>query len=208
MKKILYLLTLAIFLPLSAKANVFLHPAQSVNLLNIKNSIPQPEIVRGNFKQTKLIKDLNKNFISSGKFLFSKERGIYWDMQKPFSIINSFTKEGLITNENGKKTLVEANKSPAFKEISDIFQLVFTADVDKLKDHFEIFFTKNKESWMLGLKSKNEAIKSVATKITITGNKFVSKIILEEEGGDLTTIEFSNLNQKPLSKSEDSYFKL
>ncbi|MFT5702804.1 MAG: outer membrane lipoprotein-sorting protein [Rickettsiales bacterium] len=211
-KKLIFLLALIALNPLPAMADVFDHPVKNEDLQMVKSSIPEPEILRGDFKQTKILQDLDRDFISYGKFIFTKKDGLYWHMKKPFELINVFTKNGLMSIEDGQKNLISAEESPIFKEISEIFQTILVADVDRLKDHFEIFFTQNNQNWILGLEAKNEAVKNVANKITITGKDFVTKIILEEQAlgetkCDLTIIEFSNLSQNKLTQDEENYFQ-
>lgn len=212
MKKFIFLITLALFFSSPAKAvqdNVFLHPVKNENLGEVKKSIPKPSILRGNFEQTKIMKGLDKNFISTGTFVFAGNKGLYWNMQKPFSSIIVFTKNGLMQIEDGKKNLLEADKKPVFGELANIFQTIFVADTEKLKEYFDIFFVKNNQEWTLGLKPKDNIMKNVASKITITGKAYANKIVLEEQYGDSTIIKFKNisLNPQKLTQNEENYFK-
>ncbi len=207
-KKFIFLIILTLLSPALARANVFMYPVKNENLGELKKSIQTASALRGNFKQIKSMKGLDKNFISTGQFIFIEKKGLYWQMQKPFLSTIIFTKNGLMTIEDGDKKLLAADQKPVFQELSDIFQAVFASDPEKLQDYFDIFFTKNNQNWTLGLKPKNDIIKNIASKITITGKNQATQIILEEQSGDAMTIKFRNVSLNPkLTKNEENYFQ-
>ena len=41
-------------------------------------------LTMGDFKQTRTIKKMNREFISTGSFAIDREAGIVWDTRKPF----------------------------------------------------------------------------------------------------------------------------
>lgn len=191
------------------EANIFKHPSPIENLANIEKTIPQPEFLRGDFEQIKTIKGSPKKFISNGSFIFSKKDGLYWNTKKPFSSIIIFTKNSLLKIEDGNKEIVSADSSPFFLEFSQIFQSIFSGETKEIQHNFNIFFTKQVNTWVLGLRPNSNVIKNIITEIVIKGEKNAQEILLKEQHGDSTLIKFKNVNsqQKPLSKDEEKYFR-
>ena len=207
---IILLLSLTFFVKevKARETNIFNYPLKTENFANIQKIIPQPSIIHGNFEQIKTINDSNRKFISTGKFIFSKENGLYWHNQKPFSSIIVFTKNGLLKIEDGTKKIISADDKPFFQEFSQIFQSIFSGNPEKLKDNFDIFFTQDNKGWVLGLKSNNEIIKNIITEITIKGNQYIKEIELKEQFGDITLIKMNNvILSKKLTQNEENYFK-
>ncbi len=207
-RRFIFLVTLTLFFPSLARADVFMHPIKNENLGELKDSVPSALILRGDFEQTKHMKGLDKNFVSQGRFIFVEKKGLYWQMQKPFLSTIIFAQNGLMTIEDDNKKLLVTDQKPILQELSDIFQAIFASNPEKLKDYFDIFFIKNNQNWTLGLKPKNDIIKNIASKITILGKDYATQIVLEEQSGDSTIIKFRNVSLNPkLTKNEENYFK-
>lgn len=188
--------------------DVFSHQIATDKVEMIRQEIPQLAILRGNFAQEKTIKDIDKKFITNGKFIFVNERGLYWRTIKPVSSVMVFSKNGIAKIENEKKDVLPLGNNTAFQEFSQIFQSIFAGDTKILSSNFEIFFKKSQNHWILGLKPTNETIKDSLRTITITGDSCAREIIITEYHGDITKIKFSKIDsaQKPLTKDEAEYF--
>ena len=188
--------------------NVFDYKIDKNNISILEKNLPHPNILRGNFKQIKTLKEIDKKFISTGSFIFSKEDGVVWKIQKPFISNLVFTKDKLMTIDNqGKKTIIENNKS-VFSEISNIFQSLFVGDYSKMAEYFQIFFFQNQNGWIIGLEPNSEVIRDAIKRIIIKGKDNVQEILLEEEFDDKILIKFTNVSSKPnqLTKNEKDYF--
>lgn len=196
-------LFLILIFPLATSAHeVFRHPVKDIKAL--EKTLPQPEFLRGNFEQVKTVADLKKKFNSRGKFIFSKEKGLYLQTQKPFSSTIIFTQHGILKIEGGERTVVE--QQPVLKEFSDIFRSVFSGDNKKLQENFEIFFMSTKTGWILGLRPNNKFIKDSIKEITLKGQNQIKEIMIYEQSEDTMLIKFDNIKTAPLTKNEEAYF--
>jgi hypothetical protein len=68
-------------------AAVFDHPVNATSKQELSSALLQMtrhEVVTGVFKQTKSIKKLNRDFVSTGTFRISKTSGVVWKTEKPF----------------------------------------------------------------------------------------------------------------------------
>lgn len=197
--------------PLSAsELDVFKFPLKSQDIASLKHKIPQTELLRGDFVQKKRMKGFSKEFNSRGKFIFSKQKGLYWEVQKPFEDIYIFTPQGLLQfDDNGQKKQLPSSTHPFFKELSKAFRAAFSGE--ELQKYFQTFYTpKNSQGqgWVLGLKPKTSSMNEFMSEMILVGDKHLEKITFKESNGDTTQIEFSkvDLNPKSLNKNENDYF--
>jgi hypothetical protein len=202
------ILSVLLFLTFSATANadVFQHPLLAQNASAVEKQIPQPEILKTEFKQIKKIAGLQKDLISSGKLIYAKDKGFSWEISKPFAVTYILTQKGLMQIEDGKKTLISADKQAFFNEFSQILQSIFSGKYEQLSQHFTLFFTGDAKQWNLGLRPTDKTVQSVITEISVTGGKNTERIFIKEQNGDTTEIKLSNnLPQKLTSEEENSF---
>jgi hypothetical protein len=206
MKKLL--LALLLIISANANANVFDHPLQSQDIANVKATIPVSSILISDFKQVKKVHGIEKPLPSSGKMIYAAERGLYWQILKPFEVVYVFTPKGMLQQEDGEKTIIPAEEYPLFMEFSQIFQSIFSGDYDELAKYFDVFYTNNNGKWTLGLRPLNIIIMTVVTDITITGGKNIETISFTETNGDSTKIQLLNVDAsaKTLRKEQENYF--
>lgn len=193
---IILLLTFSAASANAAGADVFNYPVDPNNMAQFKNNFVRPQFLRGNFTQTKVLKEINRKFVTKGEFVFSIKDGLAWKTKEPFENNLIFTRDKLIKVEaDGTKTVLDNNQA-AFQEISGIFQALFSADYVKLEEYFKIYLAKDQNKWIIGLKPNSETISQVVNRITLRFGTTVEQILLEEENGDYTLIEFSNVKTR------------
>jgi hypothetical protein len=203
MKKIA-LLTLTLLWSLSANAALFDHPVTDGAI--IEQQIPQPEIYKSDFTQIKKISGLQKDLKSSGKIMYAKNKGFYFEIHKPFAATYIFTKKGLMQIEDGQKNIISADKQPFFHEFSEILQSIFSGKYDQLSKHFDVYFEQQGKKWTLGLRPTNSTVNSVITEIIVTGSKNTETVTFKEKNGDTTQIKLSNNGKPQLTGEEENYF--
>lgn len=160
---------------------------------NMVSSIKKP-VIRGQFKQTKFIPKLNRNFTSNGSFLIASNKGIILNVQKPFTSTLIITKEKIIQKSaSGKKESLKAEDTPSFIHFSEMMISLFSKKPENLYTHFSVFFKMNSQSWDLGLVPKDQSVRSVILSIELSGeNDFPHKMILNNADGSKTQYDFLN----------------
>ncbi len=206
MKKLLLFIIVQSLISLSAYADVFSYPVKNEDIANIEKTIPQPKILKTDFRQTKKINGLQKDLNSSGKMIYAKEKGFYWKINKPFEVTYIFTPKGLIQIENDEKKLIPAESNAFFNEFSGILQSIFSGKYEQLSKHFDVFFVREGKRWTLGLRPTNKTVKGVITEISVTGSQNTENILFKESNGDSTKIQLYNLGKSQLTDAENNYF--
>lgn len=147
----------------------------------------------GNFKQTRSIKKLNREFVSTGSFAIDRDAGILWDTQKPFASVLWVGDNSIVqwdSARNAKKTM-SAKDTPVFAEFSKTIQSVFSGKFDELDRNFKIFFEQSGENFSVGLVPKEKAVARVIASILLEGRAELEKVTIVDGEGNPVVYEFS-----------------
>lgn len=176
-------------------SSVMQYPLQQAEKASFEKKIVEwikKPVIRGQFKQTKSIPKLNRNFISNGTFLIASDKGLILNVQKPFISTMIITREMIIQkNASGKKETLKAKDTPSFIHFSEMMISLFSKKPENLYTHFSVFFNMNNQSWDLGLVPKDPSVRSVIFSIELSGeNDFPHKMILNNADGSKTQYDF------------------
>ncbi len=160
---------------------VFFRAALGLELseLNIKT-----DNVSGKFNEKMVISGFDNDFVSSGEFEI-KNGELLWAIKKPVQNTIKINSHGVFELINGKWV---KQRDALFDK--DIFLAITKLEFDKLNKDFNITINGSKQNWKITLIPKNKLMKEVFSKITIIGDKFVRKIVINSVNGDETTDEF------------------
>lgn len=159
--------------------------------------------IQTDFKQQKHLSFLANDITSSGKMFLTQDGKLKWAYIKPnkYSII--FTKNQIIINDNGEKSIVKGNQK-MFQKLSHV---IAGSVSGKLFDdnEFKISYFKSNTTYRVKLLPKDKVLMSYIKAVNLyfkKGNGTVQKVKLVEPSGDYTLIQFLNkkLNE-PISPS-------
>ena len=189
------LLVLALSMSLSMAA-VFDHPVNATSKQELSSALLQMtrhEVVTGDFKQTKSIKKLNRDFVSTGTFRISKTSGIVWKTQKPFPSELTVSDAGISErNVNGQVRVISSNDNPVFVQFSKTIQAVFSGNLSELETNFNIFCEKTSNGYMVGLVPREKAVQKVSANIVMDVSENLEKVVITDGEGSPVVYEFSN----------------
>jgi hypothetical protein len=174
----------------------------TAHTLSAVEGLQQVALIRGDFRQRKNLKILKRPFLSSGRFVFSKQNGLYWEIVEPLPNAYLISKKGM--RPVSADTAVE---SPFADSIGRLFSSVLGADMKALQEHFDIYYRNAADHWQIGLKPSNRHIAAFISSIEITGDKYIDGIRIVETGGDTTDIAFSAVTEDLPAGAEAQYFK-
>lgn len=161
-KKILLCIIFSFFQILASENVIWNYPLKKENTGAMENAFkPMTSnlVIRGTFKQTKNIPQLNKNFISNGNFVIAKNNGILWITEKPFANKLAISDSKMIQeNESGVRSEMNMKKNIIFAQISKTIQSVFMGNTTKLLEEFKVFFQKNGKQWTIGLIDRKSVV--------------------------------------------------
>lgn len=162
-------------------------------LLKSMTVLTESPLTVGYFKQTRSIKKLNREFVSTGAFAIDRDAGILWDTQKPFASVLWVGDNSIVqwdSARNTKKTM-SAKDNPVFAEFSKTIQSVFSGKFDELERNFKIFFEQSGETFSVGLVPKEKAVARVIASITLEGRAELEKVTIVDGETNPVVYEFS-----------------
>lgn len=179
-----------------ACATVFDHPVKMESqkeLVGFLSEMTSYEMIEGNFKQTKSIKKLNRDFVSTGKFLIWNGVGIYWVTQKPFESFLQVNDSGVAQwDDKGNKKEISTKENPVFAEFSKTIWSVFSGNVKEMEKNFEVYFEKSAKNVSIGLVPRETAVRKVIANLVMEGSRNLEKVTITDGDGNLVVYEFSN----------------
>jgi hypothetical protein len=100
--------------------------------------------------------------------------------------------------------LLDAAASPGTAAVNALLMALVAGDLPALADSFTLEETLAADGrWQLVLVPRKDALRQVFTRITLAGDRFVREVVIEEAGGDATTLRFLALTDEPATASAD-----
>lgn len=152
--------------------------------------LQKPQNVQGDFVQQRFLKSLAKPITTSGEFALVKEKGLLWQMQKPFATSLKVTPEGIL-QWNGNQW-VSSKKMGQSEQIA-LFLGLLGGDLSTLSSQFDLALSGSSKQWQLKLTPKSLLMKQIFQHIDLQGDQQVKQIELMEKQGDRTVIQFNKL---------------
>lgn len=169
---------------------------------SISQRIEKPMVLRGQFKQQKQLKGLQKPLLSSGKFVLSRDYGLLWQTLKPFASDLKLNKQEISASQNGTTQFkLDAGQQANIGMITSMIFSLLNGDFSHLQDNFSIQAQQQGNTWQLLLLPKHAAWKQFLTKIDLSGQQYVEHILLSEANGDITQIDLHNQTDQPAQLS-------
>lgn len=184
--------------------------AHAALLDEVKARVTLKDSQRGEFRQEKRIANLSKPLVSSGEFIYLKDKGLLWQIAKPYPSDAIITGETLIQRVKGKTIVrVDAKSQPGYSAVSRIFMALVGSDWGALEQDFTISGKVDGKNWQLELTPKGGLFASFAKTLTLTGSTALTQLNIAEKNGDSTHYTFSNVTAAgKLSAEEDNKFSL
>jgi hypothetical protein len=170
-------------------------PAWGDDLIDgIRSCLGNPEVVRGEFEQKKVIEALGRPLISRGDFVFVRDHGVVWRTHTPFAQTLRLTRTS-ITQEQGGQVLfkLSADREPAIRAMSEILLPLFGAKFSQLEKHFQISGEVKGKSWRVVLDPSPAVPLQVFRQIRLEGTSHIQRVELMDANGDRTEIRFSHV---------------
>jgi outer membrane lipoprotein-sorting protein len=152
-------------------------------------------VLKGEFEQTKTLKGFRNPLVSHGEFLVARGQGVWWHTQQPFESTLVVTKTRLFTrNADGSaNNLMDAQAEPGVKQVNELIFSLLAADIDVLADKFNVVAQPvGATGWTLTLTPRDANIAKFLVRATLTGERDVQTVRIEEARGDATQIRFSH----------------
>ena len=187
-----------------AMASVFDHPMDATSkqvLARILTQMNRHNTVTGDFKQTKSIKKLNRDFVTTGTFRISKTAGIVWKTQKPFPSEMTVSDDGITErNASGQVRTISTKDNPVFAQISTTIQALFSGNLSELETRFNIYYLTladggeygDKSCHKIGLVPREASVRKMIANIEMDVSDHLDKVVITDGEGSPVIYEFTN----------------
>lgn len=183
----------------------------SAGFVEVSQQLQKVSLLRADFREEKKLKALQRPMKSSGKFLVASEHGLFWQTQIPRDRVFVITPKGISQLSEGNQTVsVKTEDQPIIHSFTEMFMAMFTGDTSVLQSKFHLYFTGDAAQWTLGLVPKGRMMSKMIHHIVLQGGETLEEVDIVETGGDMTHIDFSNVqvNGPSLKPEESAYFDL
>jgi hypothetical protein len=151
-------------------------------------------VLKGEFEQSKTLKGFKNPLVSHGEFLVARGQGVWWHTQQPFESTLVVTKTRLFTRaaDGSSDNLMDAQTEPGLAQVNELIFSLLAADLDVLTDKFTVAAQPvGATGWTLTLTPRDANIARFLVRATLTGERDVQTVRIEEARGDATQIRFS-----------------
>lgn len=181
-------------------------PAWAAEGEGVAARLAQPPVLRGQFEQSKQLQGFKHPLVSRGDFLLVRDRGVAWDTREPFASTTLLTRDRLLTRlpDGSQRVLLDTAGSPGMAAVNALLMALVAGDLPALAERFRLEESLAGDgAWTLVLWPKDAGLQQVFTRITLRGDRFVREVLIEEAGGDVTTLRFVALGDTPAVPSAD-----
>lgn len=206
----LLLVALALGAPCLTTAPAAAEPAAAAAnddvLLAIKARLHTFEALQGKFEQEKQLAKIKKPLKSRGRFALKRRQGVVWRTEAPIQSLLVMTRDAVRVIKNDKTVVsIDISEQPGLRLMGKIVFAVFAADVEEIKQSFEIVSGQAKagEPWSVALKPRDATVAKVISRISLTGSDHVETLEIVEQNSDITRIRFADLDSTHPLTDED-----
>ena len=166
----------------------------------IAAKLAAPEVLRGNFEQTREIAMLSKPLESSGRFLLS-DMGLYWQQDRPVASVMIADADRLLQSVgDGALRSIDVAKNPVVLSFSQSFLSIFSGGEEGLRENFDVEFKPAGDesgTWEIILTPTRFPMSEAVESIILTGREYIETLTVINRTSDKTVIHFSELQTNP-----------
>lgn len=197
MRKDILIFCLLAFMPLALMAQTKLNTTQKDQVVaKINKSTAAMQSMQCTFKQTKSMKMLSKQMVSSGMMYFKRPSKLRWQYTTPYDY--TFIMNGdKVKIKSAKSTKnVNMQRDKMFKHITNIILSTMTGDGLKNSADFNTEIFQSASGHFARLYPKKKELKQIYKVIELYFNKdltMVSSVKMEEKTGDVTVVKLNDV---------------
>lgn len=185
-----------------------LHAHADELLDGILKRLAEPAVIRAQFVQERLLADLARPSISSGRIAVSRRDGLLWRVESPVRVTLAFTPSEIVeTGPDGVRRLRGQGRSVE-TQIGRVMRGILGADAETLRTSFEATASGSLERWTIRLAPRPREMARMLREIRLAGARRLESIEVEETNGNLNTIRMRQFSvADELTPEELGYFK-
>ncbi len=184
--------------------------AQNTKLKQVFSQLAATPVVRANFEQQKKLASLNKTYVSKGEVLFSKNQGVLWQIQSPVKADLIVTPRKLVQKTQRTSSQIAVDKTP-YGSVATMFLQLMSGNETALAKNFNVVSANyTPAQWNVVLTPKSSLFKKLFVRVDAQGQRYVNRIVIQEQANNSTVIRFSQQSAQPqtLTAAENALFQL
>ena len=173
----------------------------------VRQRLQLAPVVQGAFEQTKTIKGFHNALQSHGEFMVARGQGVWWHTQQPFESTLVVTRSRIFTRapDGTSSNVADAQAEPGLRQVNELVFSLLSADLDALADRFTVDAQAvGATGWTLTLTPRDANVAKFLAKATISGDRFVQAVRIDEARGDTTQIRFSRQSPSDALSTADA----
>ena len=181
----------------------------AIPVAKIQAMLAKPAIMCGHFDQTKQLAGMKKPLASEGRFCVIAGKGVLWRTLKPFPSTLRLTRDEIVNYQGDRVAMrLDAKTEPTVRVINNVLFSLLSGDLGQLDTLFEGDGVADANGWNVSLKPRQAALEKAIGAIKLEGGAYVKSIVMNEGGGDRTTIVFSGVQagEGAMTKEEAALF--
>ena len=183
---------------------------QALTLEQLQQRFSQYSVIRANFIQDRTIQGFNQSLHSTGKMIISKDLGLWWQQQTPFVMtlkMNEQRMQQIVGQQPAQ--IISADDQPQLFQFNTLLAAIFNADRTTLEKNFQLNLSESDhdQQWQLVLIPQSAPLDKIFKQITLNGDQYLAKIVIDDKQNDKTTIVFTEQQTSPLTEHEKRLFE-
>mgnify|MGYP006282811229 CR=1 FL=1 len=146
------------------------------------------EIAAGAFTQRRELPDLERAIESRGRFVYHRERGLYWAVEAP--VASELVIDATGVYQQGER--VEG--AGALAAVRPLFRGLFGGELENLREDFRIERLAPESGWEVVLTPRGGALAGAIERIVLAGGERPRRVMIAAADGSRTVLEFSEVD--------------
>ena len=197
-----FLRTLCVLVMLAAVAPAI----AATDVEAVKQRVAKVDVLRGEFTQEKQVAGFKNPLRSQGRFVLAQDHGVIWTTLKPFPSEVVVTRDRILSRQSDGSSRVELDgrQQPAMRSVNAIMFALMSGDAQALSAQFTVKVeVLPGNAWKMQLTPRSAMLGKVFAQLTLSGDRYVREVQINEANQDVTRIHFAGMSDTPATLSTD-----
>lgn len=172
----------------------------------VKQRVAKVNVLRGEFSQEKQVAGFKNPLRSQGRFVLAQDHGVIWTTLKPFPSEVVVTRDRILSRQSDGSSRVELDgrQQPAMRSVNAIMFALMSGDAQALSAQFTVKVeVLPGNAWKMQLTPRSAMLGKVFAQLTLSGDRYVREVQINEANQDVTRIQFAGMSDTPATLSTD-----
>jgi len=172
----------------------------------VKQRVAKVDVLRGEFTQEKQVAGFKNPLRSQGRFVLAQDHGVIWTTLKPFPSEVVVTRDRILSRQSDGSSRVELDgrQQPAMRSVNAIMFALMSGDAQALSAQFTVKVeVLPGNAWRMQLTPRSAMLGKVFAQLTLSGDRYVREVQINEANQDVTRIHFAGMSDTPAALSAD-----